>query len=124
MSQHDFNIANQTAVNARTDINNALVALATNSSGSSAPSTTFANMFWYETDTNKLWMRNEANTAWIAIGELDQTNNSFSPYVGGFVVTRLSSTKIGFSYGGANKMSLDSSGNLKVSGNITAYTTP
>lgn len=73
MSQHDFSIANQTAGNARTDINNALQALASLSSGTAAPSTTYANMLWYETDTNLLKMRNEANNAWLNIGYIDQS---------------------------------------------------
>lgn len=78
MSQHDFDIANQTAANARADINNALKALASLSSGASAPSTTYANMLWYETDQNFLKMRNEADDAWIKIGYLDQSTDTFS----------------------------------------------
>ena len=74
MSQHDFTIANQTASSARTDINNALKALASTNSGTGAPSTPYANMFWYETDTNLLKMRNEANTAWLDLGYIDQTD--------------------------------------------------
>lgn len=76
MSQHDFNIGNQLFPATRTDLNNALVALASNSSGASAPSTTYANQFWYETDTNKLKIRNEANSDWIEIATLDQSGNS------------------------------------------------
>ena len=75
MSQHDFDIANQTAANARADINSALQALASLSSGDAAPSTTFANQLWYETDTNTLRMRNEADDAWITLLTLDQTND-------------------------------------------------
>ena len=71
MSQHDFSIANQTASSARADINNALQALATNNSGNAAPSTTYANMWWYENDTNRLKIRNEANTGWINVAYLD-----------------------------------------------------
>jgi len=77
VSQHDFNIANQTAPSFRTDLNNALQALATLSSGASAPSTTFANMLWYDTTNNILKMRSEADDAWISIGYLDQSVNAF-----------------------------------------------
>lgn len=80
MSQHDYTIANQTASNARTDINNALKALASLNSGASAPTTTYANMLWYETDTNTLKMRNEANSAWITLFTLDQTNTRVDTY--------------------------------------------
>jgi len=78
MSQHDFDIANQSASSARADINNALKALASLSSGSTAPSTTYANMLWYETDTNTLKMRAEADDAWISIGYLDQSTDTFA----------------------------------------------
>ena len=77
MSQHDLNIANQTAANARADINNALQALGSNSSKATAPSTTFANMHWYDTSANILKQRSEANDAWISIGYFDQSANSF-----------------------------------------------
>jgi hypothetical protein len=76
MSQHDFNIANQSFPATRTDLNNALVALASNSSGDAEPGTTYANQWWYETDTNILKIRNEANNAWIEIATLDQTSNN------------------------------------------------
>jgi len=71
MSQHDFNIANQSFPATRTDLNNALVALASNSSGDAEPATKYANQFWYETDTNTLKIRNEANSAWIIVLQLD-----------------------------------------------------
>lgn len=74
MSQNDFSIGNQGAGPARTDINNALQALASLSSGNSAPSTTYANQPWYEPDTNTLWIRNEANSAWRRFGYIDQSN--------------------------------------------------
>jgi len=79
MSQHDYDIANQTASNARVDINLALKALASQSSGSSAPTTTYANMVWYDTGTNTLKMRSEADDAWITLGVLDQSANTFTP---------------------------------------------
>ena len=77
MSQHDFDIANQSASSARADINSALQALASLSSGSTAPSTTVANMLWYDTSSNILKMRSEADDDWISIGYLDQSTNSF-----------------------------------------------
>lgn len=77
MAQHDYNIANQTAANARTDINNVLSAIATNNSGTSAPSTTFANMWWYDTDAFILYIRANGNDAWIPVAYLDQTGDNF-----------------------------------------------
>ena len=75
MANHDYNIANQTAPNFRADLNNALLAIVSTNSGSSAPSTTFANMLWYDTTNNQLKMRNEADSAWITLLESDQSNN-------------------------------------------------
>ena len=77
MAQHDYNIANQTAANARTDINNVLSAIATNNSGTSAPSTTFANQWWYDTDLFILYIRANGNDAWIPVAYLDQTEDRF-----------------------------------------------
>jgi len=77
MSQNDFSIANQTASNFRADLSNALQALASLSSGSTAPSTTYANMLWYDSGNNILKMRTEADDAWINIGYLDQSANAF-----------------------------------------------
>jgi hypothetical protein len=76
MSQNDFTIANQTFPNTRADINSALQALASTSSGSSEPSTTFANQLFYNTTSNLLQIRNEDNDAFITIAELDQTNDT------------------------------------------------
>lgn len=73
MSQHDFVIDNQSFPATRADLNLAILAAVSNSSGANAPATTYANQFWYETDTNILKLRNEDNDAWIEIATLDQT---------------------------------------------------
>ena len=70
MSQNDFVIANQTASSARADINSALQALASNSLGSSAPSTTYAGQFWFDSSANKLKIRNEGNSAWLDFADV------------------------------------------------------
>jgi hypothetical protein len=77
MSQNDYIIANQTAPAFRADLNDALQALASLSSGTSQPATTYANMLWYDTTNNILKMRTEADDAWMNIGYLDQTANAF-----------------------------------------------
>jgi hypothetical protein len=80
MAQHDYNIANQTASSARTDINNALAAIvSTNSGVAAAPTTTVANMIWYDTTNNILQIRDEGNTAWITLGTVDQGGSKFEP---------------------------------------------
>jgi hypothetical protein len=47
-------------------------------SGTSAPSTTFANMLWYDTTNNIVKMRNEDNDAWISLFTLDQSGDLVS----------------------------------------------
>ena len=94
MSQHDFNIANQTAAALRSDLNNALTALASLSSGATAPSTTFANMLWYDTANNILKMRTEADDGWVNIGYLDQGAGALR-ILDDTQVTNTSGTQIG-----------------------------
>jgi len=77
MSQNDLVISNQTFPATRADINDALQALGSTNSGPSAPSTTYANMMWYDTSANILKIRAEANDAWINIGYLDQSLDTF-----------------------------------------------
>ena len=79
MAQHDYNIANATAPNFRTDLNNNLSAIVSQNSGTSAPSNTFANMMWYDTTNNILKMRNEADSSWINLFTLDQSANTSNP---------------------------------------------
>jgi hypothetical protein len=79
MAQHDYNIANQTASSARTDINNAFAAIQSTNSGVAAPTTTVGNMIWYDTTNNILQIRNEGNTAWITLGTVNQSNSKFEP---------------------------------------------
>ena len=65
MSQNDFNIANQGFPSFRSDLNSALQALASTSSGETEPSPAYANQLWYDTAENVLKIRNEANSAWL-----------------------------------------------------------
>ena len=79
MAQHDMNIANQGFPAFRSDLNDALSALVSNSSGATAPTTTFAHQFWLDTSTtpNRLRQRNADNDAWIEVGRLDQVADTF-----------------------------------------------
>lgn len=77
MSQHDLDIGNQTFPSFRSDLNLAILALGSNSSGATSPATTYANMQWYDTSSNILKQRSEANDAWISIGYFDQSSNKF-----------------------------------------------
>jgi len=77
MSQHDYVIANDTAANVRSDINSALAAIATNNSGASAPTTTYAGQWWFDTTNKILKLRTESDDAWMNVAYLDDTNDAY-----------------------------------------------
>ena len=76
MAQHDYIINNQTFPSYRTDHNNSLSAIASNNSGATEPSTTYAYQWWYDTSSNILKLRNADNDAWINIGTFNQTTDT------------------------------------------------
>ena len=78
MSQNDFNLANQGFPSMRADMNSAFQALASNSSGATEPSTTYAYQWWYDTTTDTLKIRNADNDAWISFAAFDQVNDTWS----------------------------------------------
>lgn len=73
MSQHDYVVDSASGAAVRADINNALGAIATQNSGSSAPSTTYAYMRWPDTTNGVLKRRNAANSGWLVERTLDET---------------------------------------------------
>jgi hypothetical protein len=75
MATHDYVIDNQTTPAFRSDLNNALAAIASNNSSASAPSTTFANMWWMDTTNNYLKIRDKNDANWIIVAEMDVTNS-------------------------------------------------
>jgi len=74
MAQHDYVIANQSGAAFRADLNNALAAIVSQNSGNDEPSTTYAYMLWAEGDSGLLKIRNAANSAWVTIGTMADTN--------------------------------------------------
>jgi hypothetical protein len=70
MSQGDQSIANQAGAAFRADLNTELQALVSNSSGATAPGTTYAYQWWADTSTGLLKQRNAANSAWVIVGPL------------------------------------------------------
>lgn len=81
-SQHDMDAANGSGATVRADYNLALKALASQSSGASAPGTTFAYQPWADTTAGVLKRRNAANTGWLVRDTIDEA----------FVVARSSNT--------------------------------
>jgi hypothetical protein len=91
MAQHDYVIDNQTAPNFRADLNQALQAIVSNNSGGTAPSTTYGNMFWYDSSNNVIKIRSEADDGWISLISLDQTGGTSIPFGITATVTELNS---------------------------------
>jgi len=113
MSQNDFTIANQGFPAFRSDLNGALQALATLSSGATAPSTTFAYQLWYDTTTDILKIRNADDDAWITLFTFDQATDSVgvsgeelvddtSPQLGGALDTNGNNIAFGDSSGASD----------------------
>jgi len=122
MSQNDFTIANQGFPAFRSDLNGALQALATLSSGATAPSTTFAYQLWYDTTTDILKIRNADDDAWITLFTFDQATDSVavsgeqlvddtSPQLGGALDTNGNNITFGDSSGASDDRLVFGAGN-------------
>lgn len=74
MSQHDYVLENQSGALFRQDLNNVLKAIAENNMGATAPTTTYAGMWWLDISTSPatLRIRNNANDAWVSCGNLNE----------------------------------------------------
>lgn len=79
MPTHDYVIDNQSASAFRADLNSVLQAILTQNSSATAPTTATANMIWYDTANNQLKKRNEAGSAWIVLGTIDEALGTFTP---------------------------------------------
>jgi hypothetical protein len=87
MSQNDMSLANANGATFRADVNSALQALASNNGGSSAPSTAYANQWWFDTGSDILKIRDEANANWVNVASLVGT--TWIPYSNGSVLGTL-----------------------------------
>lgn len=83
MATHDYVIANGTGAAVRSDLNDALAAIASQNSNATAPATTYAYQWWADTTTGLLKIRNAANSAWVTVGTLASTNLGLMPLAGG-----------------------------------------
>ena len=76
MATHDYIISNQTFPSTRSDINNVLEAIVSKNSSGTEPTTTYAYMWWYDTATTTLKIRNRDDDAWISFASFDQDNDT------------------------------------------------
>ena len=122
MAQHDYIISNQTFPNTRADINNALLAISSNNTGTSAPTTQYAGQFWIDTNTpsTSVWtlyihdgsddipfatIDTSANTVNFSDSALDVVTDT-TPQLGGDL--------------DLNSNDITGTGNINITGNLTA----
>ena len=73
MSQHDYVIANASGATVRADLNSLFQAMLSQNSGTSAPSTTAAGMFWLDTTGGApytLKVRDAGNNHWLSVASI------------------------------------------------------
>ena len=73
MSQHDYVIANASGATVRADLNSLFQAMLSQNSGTSAPSTTAAGMFWLDTTGGApytLKIRDAGNNHWLTVASI------------------------------------------------------
>jgi hypothetical protein len=131
MAQHDYVIANGTGAAVRSDLNNALSAIVTQNSGSTAPATTYAYMMWPDTTAGVMKMRNGANSAWITLYQLDGEWTSIAFENGSAAAPSIyfkdsgtdtgfyspGTDQVGISTGGTARLTIDASGNVNIDSN-------
>lgn len=120
MSQNSLVVANGAGSAVRAAINNALNTLATLNSGTSAPSTTYADMWWMDTTNSLLKIRNSTNTAWVTIGTRDVVNMGLASLSADNAFTQRQRWAKGTNTASASSVTLPSDGNLV---HITGTTT-
>ena len=132
MAQHDYVIDNSTGANVRADINNALLAISSNNSGTSAPSTTYAFQLYANTSTGMLQIRNAANSDFIDLIQLDGTFTledgsasapalAFRDDLNTGIFSSAADT-FNISTGGTQRMSIESNGDIVANFNGSSQT--
>lgn len=81
MSQHDMNIANQGFPAFRSDLNAAIAALASLSSGATAPSLPTQYQLWLDTSASPLLLKFYDGSDWIALLSINAGTNAAIPVV-------------------------------------------
>lgn len=124
MATHDYVIANGTGAAVRSDLNNALAAVVSNNSSSTAPSTTHAYQWWADSGSDLLKMRNSSNGAWVTMQKLDgtvllQDGSASSPGLSfaddaNTGIFSGAADQINISTGGSERLRVDSSGHFYI----------
>ena len=128
MAEHDYVIDNDTGAQVRVDLNNALAAIVSNNSKSTALTTIYDYMWWADTGAQQLKFRNGAS-AWLPIIAFDGTTLMQDGTVGapGLAFTsdldtgffRPAANQLAIATGGSERARIDSSGRLLVGATST-----
>lgn len=113
MSQHDFDLANNTGAVFRADLNLAIAAIISQSSGATEPTAMFAYMFWFDTTTTILKQRNSANNAWVSLMKVGAATAQHIAALGSVSAPSLyfdGDTNTGIFSNGADKVNLVAGG--------------
>ena len=128
---HDYVVANGTGAAVRQDLNDALAAIVSNNSSATEPTTTYAYMWWADTNASQLKLRNAANDGWVTIQELDGTmlmedGTAGAPGLAfasdldtGFY--RPAANELGIATGGTGRLFIDASGRVGVGAAPSTY---
>jgi hypothetical protein len=114
MATHDYVLANASGAAFRADLNNALAAIVSNNSNATEPATTYAYMWWMDTNNGQLKQRNAANDGWITIREIDGTMLMEDGTVGAPGLAFASDLDTGFFRPGANQLAIATNGTERV----------
>ena len=119
MSQHDYTIANQGFPATRADINNALSAIATNNSGTSAPSTQYAGQFWIDTTSSTWTLYIHDGSDDIQFTTIDTSANTVNFVDSALDVVTDTSPQLGGNLD-LNSNNITGTGNINITGSITS----
>jgi hypothetical protein len=119
MAQHDYSIANQGFPATRADINNVLSAIATNNSGTSAPSTQYAGQFWIDTTSSTwtLYIHDGADD--IQFATIDTSANTVNFTDSALDVVTDTTPQLGGNLD-LNSSDITGTGNINITGTVTA----
>jgi hypothetical protein len=81
MSESDYEIANQSFPNFRSDLNSVLAAIRSNNSNANAPTgnNKAAYQYWYDSTNDILKISNAANSGFISLFTFDQSGGTATP---------------------------------------------
>jgi len=118
MAQADYIISNQTFPNTRADINSHLQAIATNNSGTSAPTTQYAGQFWIDTTSSTWTLYIHDGSDDIQFATIDTSANTVNFVDSALDVVTDSSPQLGGNLD-LNSNNITGTGNINITGTAT-----